>query len=130
MRKFTHWQATVLSRLSPRDELGREELLAMFEPGLPKDEAFEAFDLFEQEYGIPAGMFRPGDPLSALFERVTTCNPLRWMGYQVRAFDGEAELGYQLHKKLRQHGTDTAWKYGSVRTFGDFVRAWCGQHPT
>lgn len=129
MKRFTKWQTRLLARFGPRHEIQREELLALLEPGITDKEAYQLFDLLEQEYGIPAGFFRPDDSLEALLRPVKTTNPLQWPGYQMRASDSEAELNYQLGKKLSQHGTLPAWSRGSVRTFGDLARAWSGGLP-
>lgn len=129
MRRFTKWQTAILGRLGPRRELQPNELLALLEPDVIEEEALRLFELFEQEYGIPVGWFRPEDSLQVVLEPVPTKNPLKWPGYQMCASDSGAELNYQLGKKLSQHGTQSAWSSGSVRTFGDLVRAWCGGRP-
>lgn len=124
-----HWRDALLSRFAKRQDIGKEVLYARyFEPeGLPKDAVFELFDLIEFEYQIPAGLLRPEDKLTKLFEPVATKNPWRWLVYQVKAGDIENELSYQLARRMRQHGTYGLWP--DVETVGELTRAWCGQKP-
>lgn len=125
----TYWRAAILSRFAGREKLSKEELYDSYfrQEGLPKEAVLECLGLIDEEYEFLAGFLRPEDKLKKLFEPVATKNPWRWLVYQVREGDSETELGYQLGKRTRQHGTFDARK--DIETVGDFIRAWCGQKP-
>ena len=129
MGMFENWRAALLARLGDREDLGKEELYARYWPDLLKEEVFKAFDLIEQEYEVPIGVFRPEDELSKLFEPVASKNPLRWMSYQLMAGDKAFEIEGEMARKLRKYDTEEEWERRTIRTFNDYVRAWCGRKP-
>ena len=121
------WRTNMLSRFTGREDLGKDDLYERYFKELPRGEVLECLELVESELKIPAGILRPEDKLDTLFEPVSTNNPLRWLTYQVRAGDRQAEISYQLNKRLRKHDTADAW--AQIETINDLVRAWCGQSP-
>lgn len=124
-RGGAHWHKTLLSRFADREDIGKEKLYEQYFSDLPKTDVFEVFDLIEFEYEIPAGLLRPEDNLSRLFEPVKTRNPFKWLEYQVREADSRIEIINELVKREKQHGT-----YGDqskIETIDELIYAWCGQ---
>src|SRR2546429_2220763 len=105
------WQEGVLNRFAGREVLDQETLYERYfkGEGMLQAEVVECLTLIESELGIPAGVLRPEDELDMLFEPIPTKNPLKWLIYQTRAGDRQAEIGYQLNKRLRRYGTVDAW---------------------
>lgn len=129
-RSFSAWRKALLARFGDREDIGIDKVYARYfmEDNLPKDEVFECLKVIEFEYELPAGLIRPGDRLKELFRPVPTKNPLLWLFYRSREEDSESEINYELGKRMRKHGTFDSWQ--KIETFGDFIRAWCGQRPT
>jgi hypothetical protein len=122
-------QQKMLSRFEGRKDLGKSELYERYfkGEGLSLAEVIECLGLIESELGISAGVLRPEDKLDMLFEPVPTNNPLKWLTYQARAGDRQAEISYQLTKRLTRYGTFDDWT--QIETIDDLVRAWCGKIP-
>lgn len=125
-----YWRRAFLSRFSDRENIGKERLYERYfmKEGLPKEAVFECLDLIEFEYELQAGILRPEDKLTKLFEPVATKNPWRWLVYQVREGDSQSEINHELAKRMRQQGTLGTWS--RIETFDDLIRAWCGQKPS
>src|SRR5438046_2951640 len=123
------WHESFLKRFAERKDIGKDRLYAEYfmEDNLPKKEVLECLSLIESEYDLPAGLLRPDDKLTKLFEPVKTKNPLLWLIYQTRAEDRKSELNYELAKRMHQHGILGRWS--KIDTIGEFIHAWCGKIP-
>jgi hypothetical protein len=124
-----YWRTVFLGRFADREDIGKEEVYRRYweKAGLPKADVFECLNLIESEYELPAGLLRPEDSLSKLYQPVATKNPWRWLVYQTRAGDRQSEIKYELGKQMRKHGTLGTW--ASIETIDDLIRAWCGRKP-
>ena len=119
------WSETLRGRF-PRDEvLDRESAFQRYWNEFPKRDVFEFFDLVEVEYGIPAGLLRPEDPLALLLTPISTKNPLKWLFFQASTEDAASELNYRLGKRLARAGVQPVEK--PLVTIGEYVRFWCSE---
>ena len=114
----------IRARFPHRDDLSYEELWAQHFPSLPREQVVECLKLFELEYHITTGFLRPDDSLTALFAPVPTWNPIKWLMYRGIESDGRTELSHQLERRFPQQASQGLLE---LRTFGDYVSAWCGQ---
>jgi hypothetical protein len=121
------WTDAHVRRFPNRETLSAEQLWREYFPDLPQDRTLQCFATFEREFHLPVGFLRPDDSLTALFAPVLTWNPIRWLFFRSLENDGVTEIRYQLELQLKRHGTDRLWS--EIRTFGDFVRSWCGDKP-
>jgi hypothetical protein len=128
-RGGANWHAALLKRFADRDDIGKERLYELYFKDLPKKEVFECLALIENEYQIRAGLLRPSDNLTKLFEPVATSNPLKWLIYQVREGDSKSEINYELFKRQQRYGTNEEWGRVGINTIDDLIHAWCGQRP-
>lgn len=126
-RADRHWRSAFLNRFADRDDIGKENLYKRYfeAAGLPQKEVFECLELIEFEYEISAGLLRPEDKITKLFDRVATKNPLRWLVYRTREDDSASEVNYELTKRMHKYRTLGSWP--KIETIDDLVRAWCGQ---
>ena len=117
-------QRQLEGRFPRRAHLTKDDMHAQYFSDLPKDDVLVALELFERELMIQIGFLRPDDSLTALLGPVMTRNPIRWLFYRGLEGDGVAEVGHQLAIRREQLGWSRLER-GDLRTFGDFVRAWC-----
>ena len=66
------------------------------EGDLPANEVSELLRTIELEYGIPAGLLRPSDPLDHLTAPVPVRNPLRDAFYRFWIDEHWGEISYEL----------------------------------
>jgi len=99
-----------------------------FWPHLDKQSVIALFDMIQLEFGISAGLLRPGDSLEKLCRPVETLNPLKWLVFQMKANDKKTELNRELGRRLNRYGTRDKWN--SIATVDDLVRAWSGDIPS
>jgi hypothetical protein len=118
-------QRELETRFPQRPHLTKSQLAAEYFSELPITCVLEALELLEREFRIDAGFLRPDDSLIALFAPVRTWNPLRWLFLRGLESDGVAEIEHQLARK-RESLQRAQITRGDVRSFGDFVRSWCG----
>lgn len=123
-------RATVLlERFQGREDLGKDGLYrAYFERlGYERSEVLDCLDEVELGYGISPGVLRPDDQMTKLDERVRANNPIEWFWWIGENEFGSDGLFEELNIRLIKHGTKDEWT--TIKTFGDLVRAWCGEHP-
>ncbi len=125
-RGGTHWHKSFLSRFADREDIGKDKLYKEYFSDLPKEEVTEFFDLIEFEYEIPAGLLRPDDEASKLFDPVPRKGVWHWFFYDTREGDSQIEITNQLVKREKLYGTYEKWK---IDTVDDLIRCWCGQKP-
>jgi hypothetical protein len=113
----------VFERLGDREVLTLEELRARFFDGLQKEDVIECLTFLESEL-LPVGLMRPEDDLIAMTTPPPTWNPFRFLARRATFEDRIGEMNAQLsdHWKRTNVGRD----HPTVRTFGDYVTAWCG----
>lgn len=118
----------LLERFQGRDDLGKIGLYETFfrSLGYPESDVLECLDEVELGFGIPPGVLRPEDPMRLLSERVHANNPIEWFWWVGDNEFGSDGLFEELQIRLVKHGTQKEWKL--IETFGDLVRAWCGEH--
>lgn len=119
------WRRGVDARFAGREKLEYPEMHRQFWSDLPELGVFDALNTIEAECDVTAGLLRPADGMSVLFEPPPTKNPLTWASYQVRSGDTGLELARRLEKQLTVTGQSEEWE-DRVETIDDFVRAWCG----
>ncbi len=121
--------SVLLERFRGREDIGKSGLYnEYFEPlGFTKNDVFECLQEIELGYEIPPGILRPDDCLSKLNERVEANNPVEWFWWLGKNEFGADGLTEELQIRLRKHGTWDEWK--EINTFGELVRAWCGEKP-
>jgi len=117
-------EAQIRRRFPPRPNLSADDLWAQCFDSIDKECVLECLQFFEQEFHINAGFLRPDDSLAALFAPVPTWNPLKWMLYRGIENDGVSELWAVLNRRLSAAGVKESH---DIRTFGDYVHAWCGR---
>jgi hypothetical protein len=122
------WRAAVATRFPDREVLSHAALYerCWAAAGLPQAEIAAFLQLFEEEFGIPAGLLRPEDSLAALWTPVASRNPFRAMYYRFWADEHWGELNYRLGQRLHRRG-QSSFAAGVVTTVDDFVWAWCGR---
>lgn len=95
--------------------------------GLPRSAAEDALRALEDEFGIPAGCFRPEDELDGLFRPLPSRSLFERIANEIRAGDAQLDLHLRLGEKLESSGLRDAWH--RLHTVGDFARAWSGLPP-
>lgn len=125
-RGGSYWHKSFLSRFADRDDISKDKLYGLHFSHLPKKDVFEFFDLIEFEYEIPAGLLRPEDNVSKLFDPIPRRNLWHWLSYDVREGDSQIEVTNQLVKREKRHGTYEKWK---IETIDDLIHCWCGHKP-
>jgi hypothetical protein len=86
----------------------------------------ELLRTIELEYGVPAGLLRPSDPLDHLISPVPVRNPLRDAFYRFWIGEHWGEINYQLGERLHRRG-QPSFRARALRSLGDLAWAWCGQ---
>lgn len=119
----------LIGRFEGREDLGREGLyVTYFEPmGLDRVAVLQCLDEIELGYEIPPGILRPEDSLEKLNERVSASNPIEWLLWLGRNEFSADDLQEELNIRLSKFGTTDDWE--RIDTFGDLIRAWCGEKP-
>ena len=122
-------QDELRTRFLPRQTLSMSELAREFSVSRADAESLlkECLGLFEQEYGIPAGLLRSDDSLNLFVEPPATWNPISWVFRRAAWEDSTSELNYRLKKRRRAMGRSLD---RSPKTVGDYVSAWVGQPDT
>ena len=118
------WRRQIQDRFSDRKDIGFDEAYTRYWKHLPEADVRELFNLIAVEFGVSAGLIRPGDSLDKLVVPVKTKNPLLWLAYQTAAGDKQNEISYQLNKRLKRFGTTSYWT--EILTVDELLRAWCG----
>lgn len=119
------WRRGIDSRFVGRENLTNEALARKFWQHLPQSDVLEALDVLASEADVSVGLLRAEDALDLLFDPPRTRNPWRWLWYRGHSGDSSFEIGLQLSKRLKKHGTTEVWR-DSVKSLDDFVHAWCG----
>ena len=124
------WAEILLKRFEGREDLGEKRLYEEYFKfqGLNEKEVMECFEEIELSYNIPIGVMRPDDAMTKLTARVTTSNPFQWFWWLGKNEFSDDSLLEELNIRLKKYGTFNDWGK-SINTFGDLVRAWCGEKP-
>ena len=117
------WNDAIKRYFRERRIMSMGELVREFGLSGPKADTVleECLGLFQQEYGVAAGLLRPDDPLRIFTEPPKTSNPFSWYFTRSAYEDSTSELNYRLKKRLRASGRTLV---ATPTTVGEYVAAW------
>src|SRR5512140_3757476 len=113
----------LLERFKGREALDRDTATQQYWSEYPSEPLTELFDLFEQEYTLPAGILRPDDRIDVLTHPLPGRHPALWLFREAGLEDAASRLSSQLSR--RAHLDDLS----GIQTVGALAAAWCGMRP-
>ena len=129
MTSEAKWRDAIVSRFPARPTLPTAEAYdrVWANTGATREEVTAVLDLFELEYGIAPGFFRPDDSLDSLLEMVNDGGFWSRATNEIRAGDRQLVLGSHLERRCKARGI--AMPRG-LTTLGQYVRACSGLAAT
>jgi len=121
------WNRTLKERFVGRQVLSTDDLIREFGLSGPTagTDIQECLGLFEQEYGVPAGLLRATDSLTLFTDSPPRRNPFSWLFTRAAYEDSTSELNFRLKKRRRFTASPPLAK--PPMTVCEYVMAWVGR---
>ena len=113
----------VRARFPRREALDTQLAIQTIWAALPAEALESLAQVFDLEYGIPLGFFRPEDQLAWLADPLPLTRWWRWPWDEFGVEDAWSELSSELAKRA---GRNALQDYRKA-TFGELAAAWCSR---
>jgi hypothetical protein len=123
-----HWRDRIADQFRDREELDPAEFYSLFVVATEGDRQGldECFTIFEDEYDVPRGLLRPGDPLDLFLQPPAAKCLFGWLFSRAAIEDKSSELSYRLKRQRKRIGQAPMPKHPPA-TVGEYVDLWLGR---